>query len=462
MPEFSPSKSTILIVDDEKDHAEVMCEALTRLGFKCDVSHNLPEARERLGKRRYDVIVTDLAMDGRRDGLELLGEAKALEPPPPVILVTAHNDVPTSKQAMQQGAYDYIVKPLDLDEFRAQVNRAAEKSQLRHQNEILEAKISDQSFEGIIGKSAAMQAVVRAAQQVAQSDLPVLLLGESGTGKELFARAIHEASRRCKKRFVALNCAAFNESMLEGQLFGHVRGAFTNAIKDHEGVFEHANNGSVFLDEIGDMPTSMQAKLLRVLENGEVVRVGTNEPRRVDVRLISATNADLDASIADKSFRQDLFYRIKGMTIRLPSLRERREDIPLLVYAFVKQMSDKYATPIDDVSTEARQALVNYAWPGNVRELRFAIETAVVQTSGPIIRAQDLPPEIRPAGTVVQAAELPVTAGVGDLANFTTEELQLAQIKAALTRFEGNREQAAKALGMGERTLYRKIKEYGL
>jgi DNA-binding NtrC family response regulator len=463
MADFSPSKSTILIVDDEKDHAEVMCEALTRLGFKCDVSHNLPEARERLGKRRYDVIVTDLAMDGRRDGLELLGEAKELEPPPPVILVTAHNDVPTSKQAMQQGAYDYIVKPLDLDEFRAQVNRAAEKSQLRQQNEILEAKVNDHSsFEGIIGKSAAMQAVIRAARQVAQSDLPVLLLGESGTGKELFARAIHEASRRNKKRFVALNCAAFNESMLEGQLFGHVRGAFTNAIKDHEGVFEHANNGTVFLDEIGDMPTSMQAKLLRVLENGEVVRVGTNEPRKVDVRLISATNRDLDQLMAEKTFREDLYYRIKGMTIRIPALRERREDIPLLVYAFVKQMSDKYAKPIDDVSTEARQALVNYAWPGNVRELRSAIENAVVLASGPIIRAEDLPPEIRPAGTIVQAAELPVTAGVGDLANFTTEELQLAQIKAALARFEGNREQAAKALGMGERTLYRKIKEYGL
>jgi two-component system response regulator HydG len=290
----------------------------------------------------------------------------------------------------------------------------------------------------------------------------VLLLGESGTGKELFARAIHEASRRNKKRFVALNCAAFNESMLEGQLFGHVRGAFTNAIKDHEGVFEHANQGSVFLDEIGDMPTSMQAKLLRVLENGEVVRVGTNEPRKVDVRLISATNADLEKAIADKTFRQDLFYRIKGQTIRIPALRERREDIPLLVYAFVKQMSDKYAKPIDDVSTEARQALVSYAWPGNVRELRFAIEAAVVQTNGPVIRAQDLPTEIRPAGTVVTPAELPATSGVGDLANFTQEELNLAQIKAALARFEGNREQAAKALGMGERTLYRKIKEYGL
>jgi two-component system response regulator HydG len=463
MADFSPSKSAVLIVDDEQDHAEVMCEALTRIGFKCDVSHNLPEARERLGKRRYDVIVTDLAMDGRRDGLELLGEAKQLEPPPPVILVTAHNDVPTSKQAMQQGAYDYIVKPLDLDEFRAQVNRAAEKSQLRQHNEILEARVSDQtSFEGIIGKSAAMQGVIRTARQVAQSDLPVLLLGESGTGKELFARAIHEASRRRKSRYVALNCAAFGESMLEGQLFGHVRGAFTNAIKDHEGVFEHANHGTVFLDEIGDMPTAMQAKLLRVLENGEVVRVGTNEPRRVDVRLVSATNKDLEELMAEKAFREDLYFRIKGITIRIPPLRERREDIPLLVYAFVKQMSEKYAKPIESVSAAAQQALTSFAWPGNVRQLRQVMESTVVLASGPIIRPEDLPPELQPSGTLAQAATVAENAALGDLANFTTEELQLAQIKAALTRFDGNREQAAKALGMGERTLYRKIKEYGL
>lgn len=463
MADFSPSKSSVLIVDDEQDHAEVMCEALTRIGFKCDVTHNLPEARSQLAKRRYDVIVTDLAMDGRRDGLELLGEAKGLEPPPPVILVTAHNDVPTSKEAMKQGAYDYIVKPLDLDEFRAQVNRAAEKSQLRQHNEILEARVShDSSFEGIVGKSAAMQQVIRTARQVAQSDLPVLILGESGTGKELFAKAIHEASRRRKNRFVALNCAAFGESMLEGQLFGHVRGAFTNAIKDHEGVFEHANHGTVFLDEIGDMPTAMQAKLLRVLENGEVVRVGTNEPRRVDVRLVSATNRDLDELMTEKTFREDLYFRIKGVTIRIPPLRERREDIPLLVHVFVKQMSEKYGKGIEGVSPAAQQALTNFPWPGNVRQLRQVIESTVVLAAGTTIRPEDLPPEIQPAGGLAQAATVAENAALGDLANFTTEELQLAQIKAALQRFDGNREQAAKALGMGERTLYRKIKEYGL
>lgn len=473
-------KSYVLVVDDETEHAEVMSEALARLGFGTEIAHNLPEAQKKLGIRKYDVIVTDLAMDGKRDGLELLKQTRELDPPPPVILVTAHNDVPTSKEAIKQGAYDYIVKPLDLDEFRAQVNRAAETSQLRKQNEILEARVSESgSFEGIIGRSAAMQDVINRARRVAQSDLPVLILGESGTGKELFARAIHEASRRRKNRFVALNCAAFGESMLEGQLFGHVKGAFTNAIKDHEGVFEHADHGSVFLDEIGDMPSAMQAKLLRVLENGEVVRVGTNTPRRVDVRLVSATNADLAEKMADKTFREDLYYRIAGITLTIPPLRERREDIPLLAYAFVKSLAQKNGRQIDGVSAAANQILMSYHWPGNVRQLQKVMESAVVFAQGNMIQPADLPPEVSPrgggggggSGGVMPVIVPPQPHGptgstatpiIDDLANMTTEELQIAQIKAALAKFNGNREQAAKALGMGERTLYRKIKEYGL
>ncbi len=470
------SKPYVLVVDDETEHAEVMSEVLSRLGFGTEIAHSLSEAQKKLGIRKYDVIVTDLAMDGKRDGLELLKQTRELDPVPPVILVTAHNDVPTSKEALKQGAYDYIVKPLDLDEFRAQVNRAAETSQLRKQNEILEAKVSDtSSFEGIIGKSAAIQDVIQRARRVAQSDLSVLILGESGTGKELFARAIHEASQRRKKHFVALNCAAFGESMLEGQLFGHVKGAFTNAIKDHEGVFEHANYGTVFLDEIGDMPSSMQAKLLRVLENGEVVRVGTNTPRRVDVRLVSATNADLAEKMADKAFREDLYYRIAGTTLTIPPLRERREDIPLLAYAFLKSLAQKNGRQIDGVSPSANQMLMNYHWPGNVRQLQKVMESAVVFAQGSTIQPNDLPPEVRPRGVEGSGASpavahqsppsvSPVTATpiIDDLANMTTEELQLAQIKAALAKYNGNREQAAKALGMGERTLYRKIKEYGL
>jgi len=477
MPEASPNPATVLIVDDEQDHAEVMSEALSRVGHRTHLAYDLADARRELSGRRFDVIVTDLVMNGRREGLDLLREAQRLTPPPPVVMVTAINDVPTSKEAIKGGAYDYIVKPLDLDEFRAVVNRAAERSLLRQQNEVLEARLGEQGgFANIVGRSAAMQRVIRTAQQVAGSDLPVLILGESGTGKELIARAIHDHSRRRKARFVPLNCAAFNESMLEGQLFGHVKGAFTGAVSDHEGVFEHASRGTVFLDEIGDMPASMQAKLLRVLENGEVVRVGTNEPRRVDVRLVSATNRDLDGLMAERRFREDLYFRVKGVSITIPPLRERREDIPLLVHVFVRQISEKYGKPIDSVAPEAQQALMNYGWPGNVRQLRQAVESTVVLAEGPVIGLRDLPAEVRGtagaagvAAAVTQATaaapssgEASGDAGVGHLAGRPIEEVEREHIRQTLELTKGNREQAAKLLGMGERTLYRKLKDYGL
>src|SRR5688572_14127 len=309
-------KSTILVVDDEEDHAQVMCEALTRQGHKCDVTYNLPEARAKLERRRYDVVVTDLMMDGRKDGLEVLNLSKHQTPPPPVILVTAHGDIPTAVRAMNEGAHSSIEKPLDLEQFRAPVNRSAER--------------------------AAMQRVVQTARQVAPSDIPVLILGENGTGKELVARAIHNHSKRRRHRLVALNCAGFAPTILEDELFGHVRGAFTDARTDREGRFEHADGGTLFLDEIGDMPHEMQAKLLRVLESGEVVRLGANDPIHVDVRLISATNKDLAEMVQEKKFREDLYFRIKGMTIQIPPLRERREDIALLIHYFTQQVAEKY------------------------------------------------------------------------------------------------------------------------
>ncbi|HEX2974216.1 MAG TPA: sigma-54 dependent transcriptional regulator, partial [Tepidisphaeraceae bacterium] len=320
------NKAQILVVDDEQDHAQVMCDALDRLGHRCDVAYSLAEARSRMEKKSYDVIVTDLVMDGSKDGLEVLRQAKRLEPAPPVLLVTAHADIPTCKQAISEGAYDYIEKPLDLEFFRTQVNRAAEKALLQKQNMVLQEQLAgDAGFEGIIGTSAAMRRVVQTARQVAMSDIPVLITGESGTGKELVARAIHHNSRRRKNRLVALNCAGLSESILEDELFGHVRGAFTGAQSDREGRFEHADEGTLFMDEIGDMPAAMQAKLLRVLENGEVVRLGSNDPVKVNVRLISATNRHLEEMVAEKQFREDLYFRIKGATIQIPPLRDRRE-----------------------------------------------------------------------------------------------------------------------------------------
>jgi DNA-binding NtrC family response regulator len=300
-----------------------------------------------------------------------------------------------------------------------------------------------------------MQKVLQAARQVAASDIPVLVMGESGTGKELIARAIHNNSRRRKHRLVALNCAGLSESILEDELFGHVRGAFTGAQSDREGRFEHADGGTLLLDEVGDMPAAMQAKLLRVLENGEVVRLGSNEPLRVDVRLISATNKKLDEMVAERQFREDLFFRINGMAIDLPPLRERREDIPLLLHFFMQQVAEKYHKEIEGVSPEAQQVLLSYSWPGNVRQLRNVVERMIVLSTGPTLGTQTLPPEIRPAGGEV-------IGGMNNLVGISIEQAEKELIRNTLKLVNGNREQAARILGIGERTLYRKIKEYDL
>jgi two-component system response regulator HydG len=456
MSDSDIKKSQVLVVDDEREHAQVMCEALTRQGHKCDVTYSLPEATARLDRKPFDVVVTDLVMEGRRDGLDVLKRTRELDPPPPVILVTAHGDIPTAVQAMNEGAYSFIEKPLDLEYFRAQVNRAAERSAILKQNQALQQQIIDQGgFEGIIGSSPSMQKVVQTARQVAASDIPVLIMGESGTGKELIARAIHNNSRRRKQRLVALNCAGLSESILEDELFGHVRGAFTGAQTDREGRFEHADRGTLMLDEVGDMPAAMQAKLLRVLENGEVVRLGSNEPLRVDVRLISATNKKLDELVAERQFREDLFFRINGMTIHLPPLRERREDIPLLLLFFIQLASEKYRKEIDGVTPEAQQVLMSYGWPGNVRQLRNVVERMVVLSTGPQIGVETLPPEIRPAGGEV-------LGGMNNLVGISIEQAEKELIRNTLKLVNGNREQAARILGIGERTLYRKIKEYDL
>ena len=456
MSENSTPKSQILVVDDEEEHAQVMCEALVRLGHKCDVAFNLADANARMNRKTYDVIVTDLMMDGRKDGLEVLRRARTLQPPPPVLLVTAINDVPTSKQAMHDGAYDYITKPLDLEDFRTQVNRAADRAALQKQNQALQEQLLDTAgFEGIVGANTVMQQVLQTARQVAASDIPVLIMGESGTGKELIARAIHNNSRRRKQRLVALNCAGLSESILEDELFGHVRGAFTGATADREGRFEHADGGTLFMDEIGDMSGAMQAKLLRVLENGEIVRVGSNEPLQVDVRLISATNRRLEEMVAEKQFREDLYFRIKGVTIFLPPLRERREDIPLLIHFFLNQAAEKYQKQIDGIDPDAQQILMSYSWPGNVRQLKNAVDTMVVLAAGPKLNLASLPPDIRPAAGAA-------TGGMNNLVGISIEQAEKELIRNTLKLMNGNREQAAKSLGIGERTLYRKIKEYGL
>lgn len=448
----------ILVVDDEVEHAEVMAEALRRLGHVCTLVHNLEDAREELIHGQFDLIITDLVMKSQEDGLHVLATAREHQPYAETILVTAHGDVPTCKTALKQGAYDFIEKPIDLTELRHRASLAIEKVMLRAQNNQLRQRLDGPAgFEGIIGNSPAIRHIITTLQQVAASNIPVLITGESGTGKELVASAIHTHSPRASKHFVPLNCAGLSESILEDELFGHVRGAFTGAEREREGRFEYAHTGTLFLDEVGDMPLVMQAKLLRVLESGEVIRLGANEARHVDVRLISATNRDLGLMVREKQFREDLYFRIKGVELRLPSLRERREDIPLLVQHFVQRFAFQLNREIPTVSEEVQNALTSFDWPGNIRQLMNVIQNMVVIAEDPRLEMRHLPVEIR-SGATIQAE-----VGTSEVASgLSLEQIEKHAIRNTLRVTGGNREQAAQMLGIGERTLYRKLKEYGL
>ena len=462
----------VLVVDDEIDHADVMAEAIARMpggGYAVKQAHNLADAKRLVMDEEFDLVITDLRMDSPNDGLDLLQFVRRARPASEVIVVTAHGDIPTSVEAIKQGAYDFIQKPLDLEVIRTQVRRATEKILLARKNRELTQAL-DQKFgiHGIIGQSDAMHRVLQLISQLAPTDISVLILGESGTGKELVARALHQNSRRRAERFVALNCAGLNESTLEDELFGHVRGAFTDARGDREGRFEYADGGTLFLDEIGDMPLTMQAKLLRVLQDQEITRLGSNEPIKVDVRFIAATNKDLAGAVRDKSFREDLYFRIKGAVIELPPLRHRREDIPLLITHIVRRSAEKLGKTIDGVDAEARNALVAYSWPGNVRELENTLENMVALAQGSTLTGRDTPsyvagvsgsPPASPPPTALSAT--PAVTAI-TLAGMNLADLEKKAIEETLAAVQGNREQAAKILGIGERTLYRKIKDYGL
>ena len=458
MEELPPPVAEILIVEDEAAHAEAIKEGLSRLGHRCTVVHDGATAEAMLGERAFDIVVTDLVLGNGPDGLAVLAAATKKAPGAKVILITAHSSVQTCRTALQQGAFDYIEKPLDLDELRAVVSRAAADTAQRRTIQELRQRLDERfGFENIIGHAPGMLGILRTLRRIASSDIPVLILGESGTGKELLANAIHENSRRAERRFVPINCAGLSETLLEDELFGHVKGAYTGATGDRPGRFEHADGGTMFLDEVGDMPLAMQAKLLRVLENGEVVRVGSNEPIRVDVRIISATNSDLAQRVTDKKFREDVYFRIKGATLSIPPLRERREDIPLLIDHFVQAAAKAQRMKAKPVTAEARRVLAAYAWPGNVRQLRNVVENAMVLATGDKITPDDLPAEVlgRPGGA---AGREPLSG----LAGISLEEAEKELIRNTLRMVSGNREQAASILGIGERTLYRKIKEYGL
>jgi two-component system response regulator HydG len=446
----------VLIVDDEVEHANVMAEALRKPGHVCTIVHDLASAEDELRHGTFDVVVTDLVMEQEDTGLRVLELARQHQADVETLVVTAHGDVPTAKAALQGGAYDFIEKPLDLEVFRNLVNRAADTVLLRHQNTRLRGQLdAAYGFEGIIGDSAAIRKVISMIKQVAASDIAVLITGDSGTGKELIALAVHKHSRRSSKRYVTFDSAAQSESLLEDQLFGHVRGAFTGADRDREGVFEYADGGTLFLDEIGDMPVSMQSKLLRVLETGEVVRLGSNDKRKNDVRFVSATNRNLKQCVTEGTFREDLYFRIRGAEIEVPPLRERREDIPLLVNHALGRYASSLERPIPTLTQPAMMRLVAYSWPGNVRELLNLVQRMIVTTEGDTIDVHNVPQEIR-------ASDSDESPGMGSLAGIGLDRLEKEAIRQTLAMTGGNREQTAQMLGIGERTLYRKLREYGL
>ena len=449
----------VLIVDNDRAHAEVVAESLDRVGFHCRVATSGTRGVEMIEEAPFDVVITDLVMSDI-DGLGILKRAKSEQPDAEVILMTGHGTVPSAVEAMQQGAFNYLLKPLDLGQLRAITEKAAESARLRRANVELKRRLDEKfGFEGVVGDSPQMRDVIERLRRIAPTNASVLIEGQTGTGKELVAQAIHQNSPRKNKPFVALNCAALSENILESELFGHVKGAFTDASTDRVGKFEYAHGGTMFLDEVGDMPTATQIKLLRVLENGEITRVGSNDPIRVNVRILSATNQNLEATIRSGSFRSDLYHRLKVVTIRLPRLVQRSQDIPILIDYFMKQYAEEHGKQIRGMSPPARRKILAYDWPGNVRQLRNVVESMVVVDCDGLLDADDLPEEL---AEPLEAPGETSTASLAALVGKPLEEVERLFIAETLRVTGGNREEASQMLGIGERTLYRKIKEYEL
>lgn len=456
---MNDSQIRVLVIDDEELHAQAVAESLERIGYDCDVATSGPAGAQKIENEDFDVIITDLKMD-TIDGMALLRKAKMELPDAEVVLITGHGDVKTAVAAMQQGAATYLTKPVDINELRAVVDKAAQRHRLARTNLELQRQLDEKfGFEGLVGHSPHMHAIIGKLKQIAPTNATVLIQGETGTGKELIAKAIHNNSPRKTKPFVPLNCTALNENLLEDELFGHEPGAYTGGDRLRKGKFEYANGGTLFLDEVGDMPPALQAKLLRVLEDGQVFRIGGNEAIKVNVRLVSATNRDLEAAVAKGAFRQDLYFRLKVVTVKLPPLRERREDVPLLAAHFLKEFSQRHGKQVSGITAEVRRAMASYDWPGNVRELRNLIESMVVLDRDGVLGLDDLPESepllrVQPAPTAL--------VGPTNLVGQPLDVVERYYVEQALEMTDGNREEAAKMLAIGERTLYRKIKQWGL
>jgi DNA-binding NtrC family response regulator len=447
-------QSRILIVEDDELARKNLEHILAKEDYEIDAVGSGAEALQRIDKSTYDLVLTDLRME-KVDGMAVLSRTKERQPDTEVIMITGYATVNSAIDAMKQGAFHYLAKPYKVDEVRALVRQALEKKKLK--DEVKELKQDLKAREGIssiIGKDPRMQDLIKTVLQIAPSDCNVLILGETGTGKELIARAIHHASRRAESRFVGFNCGAFTEDLLANELFGHEKEAFTGATSTKVGLIETADGGTVFLDEIGDMPPPMQAKLLRVIQEKTVLRVGGTKPVAVDVRIVAATNKELKKLVEEGRFRSDLYYRLNVVCLHLPPLAARKDDIPLLANHFLKKVAGHQKREIRGISEEMMEVLLNYPFPGNVRELENIVERAVTLAQGPVLEARDLPEDLR----VIQFRA--IRSSSGGLP--TLEETEREYIRWVLSQTGGNKTRAAEILGIDRVSLWRKIKHYGL
>lgn len=442
---------TILIIDDEKNIREGLGAALEMEGYKIALASDGKAGLERLVKGDIDLVITDLRMP-EVSGEHVLAKVSAENPGVPVIVLTGHGSIDSAVDAMRNGAYDFLTKPLNLDQLVLIVKRALQGRELVLKHKELQEELnSRKSFESIIGKSAEMQKIFEIVRKAAGSKASVLITGESGVGKELIANALHNLSPRRDNSLIKVHCAALSENLLESELFGHEKGAFTGATSLKRGRFELANGGTIFLDEIGEIDQNVQIKILRVLQDKRFERVGGEETLEVDVRVIAATNRDLEAEIAAGRFREDLYYRLNVVHIHVPPLRDRRDDIPLLITAFLQEFAKENGKTIEGIDSRARSALYKFDWPGNIRQLRNCLESAVVMSSGPIIKLEDLPPSI--AGSS-QTDIIEVPAGI------PMAEAEKMLILQNLAINKGNKTKTADILGIGRKTLHRKLDEY--
>jgi len=452
------STSRILLIDDEENFRHMLSVILKKRGYDVETAKNGIEGLKKVETGSYDTVLCDIRMP-EMDGLEFLKEAQKAGCESTIIMMSAFGTLDTAIEAMKLGAYDYISKPFKPDEIILTLKKAEERERLRRENLFLKKEVQKEySFDNIISKNERMRQIFDTIRKVAKYKSTILITGESGTGKELVAKAIHFNSDRSNNPFVPVNCGAIPENLLESELFGHTKGSFTNAVRTKKGLFEEADEGTMFLDEIGELPFQLQVKLLRVLQDGEIRRVGDSRPIKIDVRIIAATVKDLDKEVREDKFRDDLFYRLNVLPIKIPPLKERREDIPLLVDHFIHKYSRELNHPIQEINQEALNCLLNYSWNGNVRELENVIERAIVLTDSNQIQVENLPLEIQSPREESMVSLLNDELSIKKASRY----LEMDLIKKALHKTNGNHTHAAKLLEISHRALLYKIKEYGV